>query len=77
MGTVPTILTPCDDRSKRKVISVVTTTAPTGPALAKISAVRGASPIFNSVGFNPFLTQKRKAKVLAPNPKVMGLIISR
>ena len=74
IGTSPTIATPLFSKSKTHTARVVTATAPTGPALAKISANRGFNPRPSSKGFSPLRTQNKNATVLRPINSVIGFV---
>ena len=76
-GTTPTTATPRASSSSAQTASVVTATAATGPALVRISALRGPSPRRCRAGFSPRRTQNRKAVAVAPMTSVTGLTSPR
>jgi hypothetical protein len=73
-GTLPTMATPRSWSPSPQTASVVTATAATGPALARMSASRGFRPARIRSGFSPFRTQNRKAIAAAPIASVIGFV---
>ncbi len=74
IGTSPTILTPWVFKPNAQVTRTVATTAATGPALVRTSAMRGVRPFDNSKGFNPLRTQNKKATAAVPRASVKPLV---
>ncbi len=74
-GTEPTVATPLASKLKTAVAMVVAATAATGPALAKMSAMRGGKPSLIKVGLRLLRTQNKKASAGKPTATVHSEVL--
>ena len=76
-GTAPTMRTPWSDRPNSQTMTVVSTTAATGPALVATSAAPALTPFDFKNGLSPLRTQNRNPVADTPMISVIQFVSPR